>query len=58
MEEEATCLMTEEEAGPLTQAAANEGPQPLSENAEEQATSKMVEEKLQSKQRHIMQRSS
>ncbi|KAF3834174.1 hypothetical protein F7725_025378 [Dissostichus mawsoni] len=55
MEEEATCLMTEEEAGPLTQAAANEGPQPLSENAEEQATSKTVAEKLQSKQRHIMQ---
>ncbi|KAF3855803.1 hypothetical protein F7725_016526 [Dissostichus mawsoni] len=46
-------LMTEEEAGPSTQAAANEGPQPLSEDAEEQATT--VEEKLQSQKRHIMQ---
>ncbi|KAF3847237.1 hypothetical protein F7725_020265 [Dissostichus mawsoni] len=53
MEEEAACLMTEEEAGPSTQAAANEGPQPLPENAEEQATT--VEEKLQSQQRRIMQ---
>ncbi|KAJ4928065.1 hypothetical protein JOQ06_015864 [Pogonophryne albipinna] len=53
MEEEAACLMTEEEAGPSTQGAANEDPQPLSENAEEQATT--VEEKLQSQQRHIMQ---
>ncbi|KAF3856927.1 hypothetical protein F7725_017650 [Dissostichus mawsoni] len=53
MEEEAACLMTEEEAGPSTQVAANEGPQPLRENAEEQATT--VEEKLQSQQRRIMQ---
>ncbi|XP_071059418.1 uncharacterized protein [Pseudochaenichthys georgianus] len=53
MEEEAACLMTEEEAGPSTQAAADEDPQPLSENAEEQATT--VEAKLQSQQRHIMQ---
>lgn len=54
-EEGATQLMTDEQEWDPPSQAAVEGPQPITNNVEEQWSSRMVEEELQSEQRNRIQ---